>query len=108
LVRRVRPDKRVLLRLSRKVEARDLEALGRVVEQRDALAILQISQDRLQAAVGQALARLPLVDLTVEDPPLEEVMRELFAQSATARAEAAEPGASRKAQAQDRAAVEAE
>jgi len=40
--------------------------------------------------------------------PLEEVMRELFAQSATSRAEAAEPGASRNAQAQDRAAAEAE
>jgi ABC-2 type transport system ATP-binding protein len=108
LVRRVRPDKRVLLRLSRKVEARELEALGRVVEQRDTSAILQISQDRLQAAVSRALAQLPLVDLTVEDPPLEEVMRELFAQSATSRAEAAEPGASRTAQAQDRAAAEAE
>jgi ABC-2 type transport system ATP-binding protein len=58
--------------------------------------------------VGKALAQLPLVDLTVEDPPLEEVMRELFAQSATARAEAAQPGASRKAQAQDRATAEAE
>jgi ABC-2 type transport system ATP-binding protein len=81
LVRRVRPDKRVLLRLSRKVDARDLAELGTVVEQTDASAVLQVAQDKLQGAVGRALASLPLVDLAVEDPPLEEVMRELFAQS---------------------------
>jgi ABC-2 type transport system ATP-binding protein len=82
LVRRIRPDKRVLLRLSRKVDARDLAELGTVVEQSDGIAVLQVAQDKLQGAVGRALASLPLVDLAVEDPPLEEVMRELFAQSA--------------------------
>jgi ABC-2 type transport system ATP-binding protein len=81
LVRRVRPDKRVLLRLSRKVDARDLAELGTVVEQTDLAAVLQVAQDKLQGAVGRALASLPLVDLAVEDPPLEEVMRELFAQN---------------------------
>src|SRR5256885_8706113 len=80
LVRRVRPDKRMLLRLSRPVERRDLEALGSVIEHRDAEAIVQVSQDALQPAVARALSSLPLTDLTVEDPPLEEVMRDLFAQ----------------------------
>src|SRR5438874_11659317 len=82
LVRRVRPDKRVILRLSKPVERRDLEALGTVVEHRDAEAIVQVSQDALQAAVQRALAQLPIVDMTVEDPPLEEVMRELFQRGA--------------------------
>src|SRR5438105_13772608 len=84
LVRRVRPDKRVILRLSRPVERRDLEALGTVVEHRDAEAIVQVSQDALQPAVARALSSLPLTDLTVEDPPLEEVMRDLFAQGRAA------------------------
>ncbi len=84
LVRRVRPDKRMLLRLSRPVERRDLEPLGSVVEHRDAEAIIQVSQDALQGAVARALSSLPLTDLTVEDPPLEEVMRDLFAQGRAA------------------------
>jgi ABC-2 type transport system ATP-binding protein len=84
LVRRVRPDKRMLLRLSRPVERRDLEALGSVVEHGDAEAIIQVSQDALQTAVARALSSLPLTDLTVEDPPLEEVMRDLFAQGRAA------------------------
>ena len=84
LVRRVRPDKRMLLRLSRPVERRDLEALGSVIEHRDAEAIVQVSQDALQPAVARALSSLPLTDLTVEDPLLEEVMRDLFAQGRAA------------------------
>jgi ABC-type uncharacterized transport system ATPase subunit len=34
--------------------------------------------------VARALSTLPLHDLTVEDPPLEEVMRDLFAQGRAA------------------------
>jgi ABC-2 type transport system ATP-binding protein len=84
LVRRVRPDKRMLLRFSRVVERRDLEALGTVIEHGDAEAIVQVSQSALQAAVARALSSLPLTDLTVEDPPLEDVMRDLFAQGRAA------------------------
>jgi len=84
LIRRVRPDKRMLLRFSRPVERRDLEALGTVIEHGDAEAIVQVSQSALQAAVARALSSLPLTDLTVEDPPLEDVMRDLFAQGRAA------------------------
>jgi ABC-2 type transport system ATP-binding protein len=43
-----------------------------------------VSKDALQSAVARALSSLPLTDLTVEDPPLEEVMRDLFAQGRAA------------------------
>ena len=84
LIRRVRPDKRMRLRFSRPVERRDLEALGSVIEHGDAEAIVQVSKDVLQSSVSRALSSLPLTDLTVEDPPLEEVMRDLFAQGRAA------------------------
>jgi ABC-2 type transport system ATP-binding protein len=84
LVRRVRPDKRVVLRFSRPVQRTDLEPLGSIIEHGDAEAVVQVSQDLLQSAVSRALSTLPLRDLTVEDPPLEEVMRDLFAQGRAA------------------------
>jgi ABC-2 type transport system ATP-binding protein len=84
LVRRVRPDKRVILRLSKPVAASDLAPLGKVIEHGDAEAVIQVSQDSLQASVSRALSTLPLRDLSVEDPPLEEVMRDLFAQGRAA------------------------
>jgi ABC-2 type transport system ATP-binding protein len=41
------------------------------------------------AAVSRLLSAHPVADLTVEDPPLEEVMKELFARSREARDAAA-------------------
>jgi len=85
LVQRVRPDKRLILRLHKPVEKRDLESLGgTLIEHRDAEAVVQVSQAALQSAVSRALATLPLRDLSVEDPPLEEVMRHLFVQGRAA------------------------
>jgi len=94
LVHRIRPDKRMVLRLSRKVLLADLAALGTVIEHGDAQATVQVPQAALQAAVARALSQLPLRDFSVEDPPLEDVMRDLFAQSA-APARAPEPAPAR-------------
>ena len=91
LVRRMRPDKRVVLHLERPVERADLEALGTVIAHGPAEAVLQVGQGRLHDAVGRALASLPLRDLTVENAPLEEVMSELFARSRAAAQDEAEP-----------------
>jgi len=79
LVKKVQPHKQIRLRLSRPVDASDLARLGRVVEHTATAVALQVPQSELQAVVAQVLSALPLVDLTVEDPPLEEVMRDLFA-----------------------------
>ncbi len=85
LVQRVRPEKRIQLRFSQAVAAAQLEGLGTVVSQGPAEATLQVAQDAVNAAVGRALSTLPVQDLTVENPPLEEVMSELFARSRAAR-----------------------
>jgi ABC-2 type transport system ATP-binding protein len=85
LVQRVRPEKRLTLRLSQPVERAQVEAVGQVVMHETALAVLQVAQDQVNAAVSRALASLPVSDLNVEDPPLEEVMSELFSRSRAAR-----------------------
>jgi ABC-2 type transport system ATP-binding protein len=99
LARRVRPDKRLTIRLSRTVERADLEKLGTVVSADAARAVLSVPQPRLQTVVRDALAALPIVDLTIEEAPLEEVMRELF--GARAKAAQARDAQARDAQAKD-------
>ena len=89
LVRRVRPDKRLSFRLSSPVERAVLERLATVVSWGDGQAVLSVSPERLNATVQAALSTLPIVDLSVEDPPLEEVMRELFREASAAPAPAA-------------------
>ncbi|HXX69330.1 MAG TPA: ATP-binding cassette domain-containing protein [Polyangiaceae bacterium] len=84
LVAKTRPDKRIVLRFSRAIDARDLEGLGKVVRHEPVQSILQVHKDAVNAVVGRALATLPVSDLTVENPPLEEVMSELFARGRSA------------------------
>jgi ABC-2 type transport system ATP-binding protein len=93
LVRRVRPHKQVVIKLGHPVERarafavaaragaelRGADPGGRADEPLDAQITLQVPQAQVSAAVARAIAELPVVDLTVEDPPLEEVMRDLFA-----------------------------
>jgi ABC-2 type transport system ATP-binding protein len=75
----VKPEKSVVLRLSRPVTKEELETLGKVVRHDDGEAVLRVPQAAVNETVTRALASLPVSDLTVENPPLEEVMSELFA-----------------------------
>jgi ABC-2 type transport system ATP-binding protein len=89
LVTRIRPDKRVVLRFSRTVEAGDLSGFGELVQHDRGHSVLRVRKDAVNGVVGRALATLPVSDLTVEDPPLEEVMSELFSRSRTTTSEGA-------------------
>ncbi len=55
-----------------------LARFGKVVSADAGEAVLQVPAEEVPAAVAGALAALPVLDLTVEDPPLEEVFAELF------------------------------
>jgi ABC-2 type transport system ATP-binding protein len=88
LVRSARPEKRIVVKLERPVPRAALAALGEVVRHDAAVGVLQVQNGALRAAMARLLAELPVADLTVEDPPLEEVMRDLFARTAAAAAEA--------------------
>ena len=79
LVRRVNPDKLVALKLGQPVARADLERFGEIVHHDDVLVRLRVGHDALRAVVSGVLAALPVADLTVEDPPLEDIMRQLFA-----------------------------
>ncbi|HEY6879909.1 MAG TPA: ATP-binding cassette domain-containing protein [Polyangiales bacterium] len=85
LVRTLRPEKRVRISFARAVEASELAAIGgKAVSHTPLEAQLSVQQSELQHVVGSAFAQLPVSDLTVEDPPLEEVLGALFARGAEA------------------------
>jgi ABC-2 type transport system ATP-binding protein len=80
LVRRTRPDKYVTLRFDGAVSTESLVALGgRVVENEGGLALVQVDGPTMKSFVTRALADLPVVDLKVEDAPIEEVLADVFA-----------------------------
>jgi len=95
LVRRVRPEKRVVFFLAREAERSVLDGLGKVVSANHASAVLQVPQEAVSETISRALSTLPVKDLTVENAPLEEVMSELFERSRRAGAPPAANGSGR-------------
>ena len=82
LVRERRPEKRLTLRLSRPVARAELDLLPvRVVAHDDENVTMQVDTHAMRGVVEEALARFPVVDLKIEDPPLEEVLADLFSRS---------------------------
>ena len=77
LSHRVRPDKRIRVRVANG-GGDDLGRFGAVVSRDDGAVTFQVPADEVSAAVARILGELTVTDLTVEDPPLEEVMSELF------------------------------
>ena len=81
LAHRVRPDKRIVVRFQQGARPADLARFGQVVSTEPGQATLQVAAEEVSAAVGRLLAAYPVTDLTVEDPPIEEVLSELFRSS---------------------------
>jgi ABC-2 type transport system ATP-binding protein len=86
LVRRIQPDKRVSITLSNGTSEADVSAtiakLGTLVSRDGARVVLAVPESNLRGAVSHLLATLPVADLSIEDPPLEDVMRTLFKRDA--------------------------
>ena len=81
---KVRPDKRIVVRFADGNGAAgpgDLGRFGKVVSAEPGQATIQVAAEEVSQAVARMLGALPVADLTVEDPPLEEVLSELFRSS---------------------------
>ncbi|MCL2012100.1 MAG: ATP-binding cassette domain-containing protein [Cystobacterineae bacterium] len=90
LVAQVKPEKRIALRFEGNSLPENLDSYGRVVATGAGEAILQLGLEKVSEVLSQLLARFPVKDLTVENPPLEEVMSELFSKHTLAENEMAE------------------
>jgi ABC-2 type transport system ATP-binding protein len=78
LVKTMRPDKLVSFTLTGPVGGDDLARLGTVIRHEAGRVVLEVTEASLRDAVSHLLSALPVTDLSIEDPPLEDVMRKLF------------------------------
>jgi ABC-2 type transport system ATP-binding protein len=81
LARRIRPEKRITVRLTDPSRAEIIARIGKLVSRSETEVVLSVATERLNEALRDLLANEPAADLSVEDPPLEEVMREVFQQA---------------------------
>jgi ABC-2 type transport system ATP-binding protein len=77
LVQRFTAHKTIVVRLQDCTA--DLSVYGEVVSCEEGLVTLRVSRDLTAEVTERLLADLPVVDLTVEDPPIEEVIERVFA-----------------------------
>ena len=56
----------------------DLDGLGRVVDRNSAQATLEVERDRVSEVASKLLSAATVTDLSIEDPPLEEVIDRVF------------------------------
>lgn len=78
LVQHFSPHKTIVVELED--EAVDLAAYGEVVARTDGRVTLRVPKSETASVTGRLLADLPIADLTVEDPPIEDVIEQVFAQ----------------------------
>ncbi|MFH1185614.1 MAG: ATP-binding cassette domain-containing protein [Chloroflexota bacterium] len=78
LVRQFTAHKTVVLQLGE--AARDLDKYGEVLSAADGRYTLRVPKAETARITERLLADLPVIDLLVEDPPIEEVIERVFAQ----------------------------
>ena len=82
LVARTAPTKRLGLVLENGVTAEDLARFGKVTSFTFPRATLEVPREEAAAASARLLASVPVADLSIEDPPIEEVIRKVFQETA--------------------------
>ena len=70
--------RRVTLTLSKPVQILDLNTYGKVVEHTDSRVIFEVSRADTAAVTGSLLQSLPVIDVSIDEVDIEEVIRDLF------------------------------
>ncbi len=81
---RLAPFKLIRLDLDRNIDGYDFNRLGHVIDHTERKLILQVPKDQATVTASRLLSDLPVADLTIEDPPIEDVIRQLFARGVEA------------------------
>jgi ABC-2 type transport system ATP-binding protein len=79
LVERAASSKIIRLELARPLLVEQLEVYGQLASHEGLRAELRVSRAETSAIAARLLAELPIADVTIEDPPIEEVIGQVFA-----------------------------
>ncbi len=90
LAEKIAPHKLIRVEFSRALNGERLEDYGEVVKTRGQRAELLIPRDAAPGVAARMLAELPIADVTIEEPAIEDVITRVFEQAARARAERGE------------------
>jgi ABC-2 type transport system ATP-binding protein len=72
------PDKRVSFTLASVVDDEALAKLGMVMAKDGKRVTLRVTERELPGVIGELLGTMKVLDLAIEDPPLEDILRDMF------------------------------
>lgn len=78
VVERYAPNKIIRADFSREIGENGLEKIGRVAERSELRAVLEVPRAQVSARAAELLSRFPVADLTIEETPIDDVVRRLF------------------------------
>lgn len=71
-------ERHLKLTFEEEIEKADLEKFGEVIEHADGSALLCIPREKVAEITSAALNQLPVVDVAIEEVPIENIIRDLF------------------------------
>lgn len=80
LVGRIAPFKVLRVALDEEVSRERVSAIGEVLSYGNGKIALKVPKERTPEVASRLLAELPILDLSIEDPPIEEVIDQVFRQ----------------------------
>jgi ABC-2 type transport system ATP-binding protein len=78
LIERIAPYKIIKLQLSKPVTCEQLEPFGTVEICEEFNAVIHVPRENATQSAARILTQLPVDDVTLEDPPVEDIIREVF------------------------------
>lgn len=78
LIEQTAPYKLLKLTFNQPIDGSDLTALGEVESHEGLKVTVRVARDGSKDAAARALATLPVADMTIEEPPVEDIIREVF------------------------------
>jgi ABC-2 type transport system ATP-binding protein len=78
LVDRFAKDKIIKVYLSKEADIKQLERIGKVKKLDFPQAVLSVRRATAAVAAAELLQKLPVADLTIEEEPIEEIIRKVF------------------------------
>lgn len=81
IVNKFAPYKVMKIDFEKEVEPNKLKQFGKVEEFNQLQATIQVEKSEISTKTGKLLSDFDIVDLTIEDPAIEEIIREIFNQN---------------------------
>jgi len=90
LAERISPHKLIRVQLAHSLNGQRLEDYGEIVKTRGQRVEFLVPRDATSQAAARMLSELPVADVTIEEPAIEDVITRVFEEAARARAERGE------------------